>query len=90
DVNDQFVNGTFAERDAVVAKVARDYLDLTLSYKQVRDLLVWGITDKYSWLPGARQRTDGQRQRGTPYDENFQPKPLRDAIAAALKTAPKR
>ena len=90
DVNDQFVNGTFAERDKVVAKVARDYLDLTLSYKQVKDMLLWGITDKYSWLPGVRQRTDGQRQRGTPYDENFHPKPLREAIAATFKAATPR
>ena len=90
DVNDQFINGTNAERDAIVAKVARDYLDVTLSYKQITDVLVWGITDKFSWLPTARQRVDGQRQRGTPYDENFQPKPLREAIAAALVSAPKR
>lgn len=90
DVNDQMINGSIAERDAIVAKAASDYLDLTMDYKQVKNVLLWGISDKYSWLPGARQRADGQRQRGTPYDENFQPKPLREAIAASLKATPKR
>ncbi|MES1191181.1 MAG: endo-1,4-beta-xylanase [Steroidobacter sp.] len=90
DVNDQHTKGDIAERDATVAKVARDYLDLTLSYKQVKDVLVWGITDKFSWLQGARPRADGQPQRCTLYDANFQPKPLRDAVAAAFKAAPAR
>jgi endo-1,4-beta-xylanase len=90
DVNDQYTNGDIKQRDAVVARVARDYLDLTLSYKQVTDVLLWGISDSYSWLQTVKPRLDGEKQRCTPYDEKFQPKPLRDAIATAFKTAPQR
>ena len=89
-INDQMVNGSFAEHDTIAAKVARDYLDLTLSYKQVKDVLLWGITDKYSWLPGARPRANGQSHRGTPNDDKFQPKPLSAVIAASLRATPKR
>jgi endo-1,4-beta-xylanase len=88
DVNDRYVEGSIAERDAAVAKLAREYLDITLSYKQIKDVLLWGITDKYSWL--APRKKDGRRIRGTPYDDNFQLKPLREAIAAAFNSAPSR
>jgi endo-1,4-beta-xylanase len=88
DVNDRYVEGTVSERDAAVAKLARDYLDITLSYKQVKDVLLWGITDKYSWL--APRKKDGRRIRGTPYDDSFQPKPLREAIAMAFRSATQR
>jgi len=90
DVNDQYTKGSIAQRDAVVAKVARDYLDVTLSYKQLKDVLLWGITDKYSWLQENRKRPDGLPQRCTPYDDSFKPKPLRTAIASAFKAAPTR
>jgi len=90
DVNEQYTKGNIAQRDAVVAKVARDYLDVTLSYKQVKDVLLWGITDKYSWLQENKKRADGLPQRCTPYDADFKPKPLRAAIAAAFKAAPTR
>jgi len=90
DVNDQYTKGDIKQRDAIVANVARDYLDLTLSYKQVKNVLLWGISDKYSWLQNVKPRPDGQRQRCTPFDENFKPKPLYDAIATAFKTASKR
>ena len=35
-------------------------------------------------------RADKTPQRPTPYDDNYRPKPLRDAIAAAFESAPKR
>ena len=90
DVNDRYVDGNYAERDAVVADTATRYLDLTLSYKQVKDVLCWGIDDKYNWLQGFTPRKDKARLRPTPYDDDFRPKPLRNAIAEAFKNAPSR
>ncbi|HWI85938.1 MAG TPA: endo-1,4-beta-xylanase [Sphingomonas sp.] len=90
DVNDQAAPGDFADRDRMVADVARAYLDCTLSYPQVSVLMVWGMTDRYSWLQGFRRRADGLPQRCCPYDADFKPHPLRDAIARALAGAPKR
>jgi endo-1,4-beta-xylanase len=52
--------------------------------------LCWGMVDKFSWLQNFSKRADETPQRPTPYDDNYRPKPLRDAIAAAFESAPKR
>ncbi len=90
DVNDRHVMGTIAERDAVVAKFGREYLDLVLSYKQTKDVLAWGITDRYNWLQGFTPRDDKQPLRPAPFDADFKPKPLTAAIADAFKAASPR
>jgi len=90
DVNDKNLKADIPTRDAKVAEVGKAYLDLTLSYKQVKDVLCWGMDDKYSWLQGFSKRDDGQALRPTPYDDDFRPKPLREAIAAAFRAAPSR
>ncbi len=90
DVNDNGLPADPAIRDQAVADYARAYFDLTLSYPQIRDVLAWGICDKYSWLNGFSPRPDGQVKRATPYDASFQPKPLYDALAKAFAAAPGR
>ncbi|MDP8912320.1 MAG: endo-1,4-beta-xylanase, partial [Pseudomonadota bacterium] len=87
DVNDRKAPDDIALRDRMVADYARAYLDVMLSYKQLRDVLAWGMVDKYSWLTDFDPRTDKSIKRGTPYDAAFRPKPLRDAIAAAFRAA---
>jgi endo-1,4-beta-xylanase len=74
-------------RDRMVADYARAYLDVMLSYRQLGDILAWGMVDRYSWLEGFDPRRDKLAKRGTPYDRQFRSKPLREAIAAALAGA---
>jgi len=91
DVDDQTIpTNDIEQRDAIVATVGRLYLDQMLSYTQTKDVLCWGIEDRHSWLQGFTPRKDGARLRCTPYDEDYKPKPLREAIAAAFRTAPAR
>lgn len=90
DVNDKKAPTDFAVRDRMVADYAGAYLDLMFSYPQLREVLAWGMVDKYSWLTGFDPRADKQLVRGCPYDAQFQPKPLYDAIARAFQGAPKR
>ena len=90
DVNDKSITGDIAERDRAVADYAKMYLDMTLSYPQLRYVMAWGIVDKYSWLQNSSPRPDGLAKRPTPYDENFQPKPLREAMVQAFAAAPVR
>jgi len=92
DVNDARLPGSIAERDAGVAAIAREYLDFTLSYPQVRDMLLWGMLDNWSWLQKWEKtpRADGQPLRPCPYDAQMKPKALREAIAASLRHMPKR
>lgn len=90
DVNDKYVPGTIAERDKVVADYAKAYLDILFSYPQTRYVMAWGLVDKYSWLQHTAPRPDGLPKRPAPYDDDFQPKPLRQAIVDAIAAAPVR
>jgi endo-1,4-beta-xylanase len=87
DISDKDVAGDIKARDARVAAVGRDYLDMMLSYRQLDQVLCWGMVDKYSWLQRFSARDDKAPLRPDPYDENYQPKRLREAIAAALMRA---
>jgi endo-1,4-beta-xylanase len=90
DVNDHDAPTDIVVRDRMVADYGRAYLDLMLSYPQLGDLLAWGMVDRYSWLNGFDPRADKTVKRGTPYDVNFRPKPLHQAMAGAFRSASSR
>lgn len=90
DVGDQGMPADIATRDRDVAAMARDYLDLMLGYPALRYVMAWGLVDRYSWLEDRWPRTDGLRKRPCPYDDAYQPKLLREAIANAFRAAPRR
>jgi endo-1,4-beta-xylanase len=92
DVNDRRLPADIAKRDAGVAAAARDYLDLTLSYPGLSDFLLWGMADHISWLQtwDEAPRTDKLPMRPCPYDAQLRAKPLRAAIAEAMRTMPAR
>jgi endo-1,4-beta-xylanase len=61
------------------------------SFLQLRDVLVWGLCDRHSWLQDFKPlRTDGIAKRPCAYDADYRAKPLRTAIAEALRNAPAR
>ncbi len=90
DINDRSFPADPALRDRASADYARAYLDLTLSFPQVQDVLAWGMVDRFSWLNGRTPRPDGLPRRPCPYDRDYRPKPMREAIAAAFRGAPPR
>lgn len=90
DVHDAPLTAEIRKRDREVAALGRGFLDLTLDFREVTAVLCWGLADNYSWLQGRTPRADGLPKRPTPFDASFQPKPLRDAIAAAFRAAPFR
>jgi endo-1,4-beta-xylanase len=92
DVNDRRLPADIAKRDAGVAAAARDYLDLTLSYPGLRDFLLWGMADHISWLQewDEAPRTDKLPMRPCPFDAQLRAKPLRTAIADAMRAMPAR
>ena len=80
-----------AERDKVLADLTRLYLDFMLAYSQIDYVMAWGMVDHYSWLQNfSRKRPDGMIKRGSLYDDNYQPKPMRQALADAFRNAPPR
>jgi endo-1,4-beta-xylanase len=92
DVNDRRLPADIAKRDAGVAAATRDYLDVTLSYPRLRDILVWGLADNVSWLQtwDEAPRKDKLPMRPAPFDAQLKAKPMRQAIADAIKAAPAR
>lgn len=84
-----------AERDAEVAAHCKGYLDLTLSFTNVREVIVWSLADKHSYMnrdsyPERRRRIDGLPMRGHPFDDRLRPKPMLDALSSSLRHAPLR
>lgn len=84
-----------ARRDAETAAYTKGYLDLTLDFPRVKQVTLWSLTDATSYMnrpgyPDYKRRSDGLALRGHPYDDRWQPKKMRTAIAEALRAAPLR
>lgn len=90
DVADQHLPSDVAVRQRQVADYAGVYLDVMFGYPQLRDLLFWGMCDKYSWLNGFKPRKDGKKPSVTAYDGDFRPTPLHDMVARKLIATAKR
>lgn len=90
DVGERGTPSDIGERDRFIADLTRRYLDFMFGYRQVDYLMAWGMMDHYSWVQQFGRRPDGMLKRPSPYDDNYQPKPLRGAIAEAFRNAPMR
>jgi endo-1,4-beta-xylanase len=90
DVDDHAFPADPAKRDADVASLTRDFLDVTLSQPNCQGLVCWGLDDRYNWIPlaGEHAREDGTRQRPAPFDDQFRPKQMWHQIVYALANAP--
>ncbi|WP_237437415.1 endo-1,4-beta-xylanase [Alteraurantiacibacter aestuarii] len=87
DVKDKALPSAVALRDEKVADYTRRYFDVMLDYAELSDILAWGMVDQFNWLQGFAPRDDGMEVRGTPYSSTYQPKPMREALAASLLDA---
>ncbi|MGA8530820.1 MAG: endo-1,4-beta-xylanase [Acidobacteriaceae bacterium] len=86
DVNDRDLPEAVEARDAAVAAVYREYLTMMLAEPNVNVALTWGITDRYTWLQGAKHgRADGRPERPLPFDYDYQPTPAFFAERAAIE-----
>jgi endo-1,4-beta-xylanase len=90
DVGERSTPSDIGERDRFIADLARRYLDFMFAYTQTDYLMAWGMLDHYSWLQKFGTRPDGMLKRPSPYDDDYRPKPLRQAIADAFRNAPMR
>jgi endo-1,4-beta-xylanase len=90
DVLDDGLPADVAERDRAVADVYARYLDVALDEPAVGSLMTFGLSDRYTWLQEDYPRRDGAPRRPLPFDEDLEPKPAFDRLAAALRAAPRR
>ncbi|MNX26345.1 Exoglucanase/xylanase precursor [compost metagenome] len=87
DVKEAGGSHSTTARDQKVADETRRYLDIMLAFPEVRGVVTWGLTDKFSWLTeqvDARVRATEGVNRGLPYDESYSPKPMYWALSDTL------
>ena len=94
DVQDKSIGPDLATRDAAVAARYTAFLDVALAEPAVKAVVLWGLSDRYTWLTTANQsnlgRPDGLPTRPLPFDADLNPKVAFFAILEALRRAPKR
>src|SRR5262249_4932149 len=90
DVSEVGTPSDITERAKLLADLTWLYFDLMLGYRQMNYVMAWGMVDHYSWLQTRNPRPDGMMKRGSLYDDNYQPKPMRQALADAFRAAPMR
>jgi endo-1,4-beta-xylanase len=77
-------------RDRKVADVYRHFLDVALDEPDVKAVISFGLTDRYTWLDEDYPRDDGAHRRPLAFDRNMKPKPAYYAISHSFRHAPKR
>ena len=76
------------DRDKRVADKTKEFLDIVFSVATPKQILTWGLSDRYSWLSSAEandQNPFGRSTRGLPLDENLRRKPMWDVINDHLR-----
>lgn len=88
DVRDLGLSPRADLRDIVVARMAKEFLDVVLDNKAVKLVIAWGLCDKYSWLNTDRRvRQNGRPIRGLPLDSKLRRKRLWKSISDSLDDA---
>lgn len=80
DVKIQDGTGTQAERFAAQAKIYRDMLGVCLSKRNCKAFVLWGFTDKHSWIPWFTKKPDA----ALIFDRFYRPKPAYNALREVL------
>ena len=81
DVQIQNGTGTESERFAAQAKIYRDMLGVCLSKRNCKAFVLWGFTDKHSWIPQFTKKPDA----ALIFDNFYRPKPAYNALREVLR-----
>ncbi len=90
DVNDTYIQGSFADRRRAVAEVYGDYLRSVLPAAGARQCIFWSPSDKNNWLDAAQwqnkwyMRADHGPHFPGLLDASLHPNPALAAVAGAL------
>lgn len=85
DVNDQTAPANIVTRDRLVADKYHEYLALMLPHPAVNTLIIWGLSDRLTWLIVQKPRADGLPVRVMPFDDQMMRKEAWLSIANALR-----
>jgi endo-1,4-beta-xylanase len=87
DVIDWRLPARPARRDAAVARHVAAFLEAVGAEGNLRDVVTWGITDRYSWIAETFKRDDGLPPRPLPLDDDYRKKPMFEVIDRLRKAA---
>lgn len=90
DVRDKGLPADITLRDQMVADHTKHFLDITLDSPAVKEVMTWGISDKYTVRQRVDKRLDDLPSRSLPFDDKYKAKLMRTAIAAAFEGASAR
>jgi endo-1,4-beta-xylanase len=90
DVLDDGLPKARKPRDKRVADVYRRYLDVALDCREVKAVISFGLTDRYTWLDEDYPRDDGAHRRPLAFDRQLRTKPAYHAMHTKLSHAPHR
>ena len=81
DVRVQNIKKSLSEKLQDQAGIYRRVISACLASPNCTGFFTWGLTDRFSWIPGHTGYPDAPLL----FDENYQPKPALDAILEMLK-----
>ncbi len=81
DVRTQYSSAPFEKKLQDQALVYRQVMEACLISPNCTGFFTWGLTDRFSWIPGFTGKPDYPLL----FDENYQPKPALDAVLEALQ-----
>ena len=91
DILDNSVSGDFRVRDAAVAKVYSEYLEIIMEVASPKRLIFWSLSDQGNWYdnlaklsPNIR-RSDNLLHRPGLLDTDMNPKVTLDAVYNSLR-----
>ncbi len=85
DVIDWQLNTPPAERDKAVAELTSAFLGAVIEGQRPSAIITWGLSDRSTWITDTFKRSDRQKARPLPLDEDYRPKPMMAAIQAARR-----
>lgn len=91
DVRESDFDSSAEMRDKRVASVAKAYLDTVFAECVPRELVLWGLSDRYSWLSKPKfnpENPEGFLNRGLPYDSDMRQKALWQVLMDSIRAVP--
>lgn len=72
-------------QDATAYRLVSDLLDAIFAWKPPEAVIIWGISDRYSWIPAVLPRPDGAPDRPLPLDRDMVQKDWMRLLDARLR-----
>lgn len=74
-------------QDATAQRLVTDLLDGVFAFKAPESVIVWGVSDRYSWVSDVLPRPDGHPSRPLPLDRDMAPKRWMTLLRQRLRSS---